>query len=197
MSFSVSDQQLENHLNDVFAKLTGKQVRHAHARALTKTARDVKPAILKESAGKLAISQKHLRPRIKVTGAKVKNLTARVWGGSTPLPLIKLKAKEVPGGVQAGKYLVPDAFIATPTSSPKQNRKSRKKPSSQLVGRTQVFSRKGKGAYPLKAEGVNVERVLNPVAQHLTKTAMRTKAKVNLLREYKQKVLKNIPKNAG
>jgi len=190
MSFTGNAKQLDQQLDKVFKQLGGKQVRHAHAKALTKTARDVKPVALRKSAAKLSISQKHLRPRIKVRGAKVKNLTARIWGGLAPVPLIKLKAKEVPGGVMAGKYLLPGAFIATATNNPKQKRKGRKAPSKHLVGNAQVFMREGKGAYPLKAQGVNVERVLRPQTKLATHRAMRHNMRINLLKEYKQKVLK-------
>ena len=192
MSFTGSAKQLDQQLDKVFKQLGGKQVRHAHAKALTKTAREVKPVALRKSAAKLSISQKHLRPRIKVRGAKVKNLTARIWGGLAPVPLIKLKAKEVDGGVVAGKYLLPDAFIATATNSPKQKRKGRKAPSKHLVGKAQVFMREGREAYPLKAQGVNVGRVLRPQTKLATDRAMHHNMRINLLREYKKKVLKSL-----
>ncbi len=194
MSFTGNAKQLDQQLDKVFKQLGGKQVRHAHAKALTKTARDVKPVALRKSAAKLSISQKHLRPRIKVYGAKVKTMTARIWGSTAPVSLIKLKAKTVPGGVAAGKYLLPGAFIATATNSPKQTRKGRKTPSKYLVGKAQVFMRVGKAAYPLKAQGVNVERVLKPQTKLATHRAMRHNMRINLLREYKQKVLKNLGK---
>ncbi|MEY8203799.1 MAG: hypothetical protein RPR40_01885, partial [Bermanella sp.] len=61
MSFTGSAKQLDQQLDKVFKQLGGKQVRHAHAKALTKTAREVKPVALRKSAAKLSISQKHLR----------------------------------------------------------------------------------------------------------------------------------------
>ncbi len=194
MSFTGTAKQLEQQLDNVFKQLDSKGVRHAQAKALTATAREVKPIALRKSAAKLSISQKLLRPRIKVRGAKVKNMTARIWGGLAPISLIKLKAKEVPGGVAAGKYLLPGAFIATATNNPKQKRKGRKTPSKHLVGNAQVFLREGKEAYPLKAQGVNVERVLEPQTKLATHRAMRNNMRINLLREYKQKVLKNLGK---
>ena len=194
MSFQINEKQYEQQTEKLFKQLSGPQVRHAHAKALTTTARSVKPVALRKSAAKLAIAQKHLRPRVKVYGAKVKNMTARVWGSTAKLGLIKLRAKEVPGGVAAGKYLAPDAFIATATNSPKQNRKGRKSPSKHLVGKQQVFARKGSGAYPLEMQGVNVERVLKPQAKQATHRAMRNDMRINILRELKKKVFKNAGK---
>lgn len=193
MSFSNNAKQLDQQLDAVFKQLSGQQVRHAHTKALTVTARAVKPVMVKKSAAKLAIAQKHLRTRVKVRGAKVKNMTATIWAPLKPVPLIKLKAKEVPGGVAAGKYVLPGAFIATATNNPKQSRKGRKAPSKFLVGKAQVFLRKGQGAYPLEAQGVNVARVLVPQSKMATHRAMRNDMRRNLLKEYKKKVLSKLP----
>lgn len=194
MSFSNTGDQLQREIDKVFAQLSSPAVRRAHSRALTLTARGIKPVAVRKSAAKLSISQKHLRPRVKVTGAKVKNLTAKVWGGTSDVPLIKLKAKEVDGGVQAGKYLLPGAFIATATNTPKQRRKGRKTPSSYLVGKSQVFLRKGDSAYPVQAQGVNVKRVLDPLARQEAHRAMRNDMRRHLLAEYKKQVLKGLGK---
>lgn len=194
MSFSCDGNSLSAEMSKAFAQLTSPAVKRAHARALTITARAIKPVAVRKSAAKLSISQKHLRPRIKVTGAKVKGLTAKVWGGTNPVPLIKLKAKEVDGGVQAGKYLLPGAFIATATNTPKQSRRGRKNPSSYLVGKSQVFMRKGGSAYPIQAQGVNVKRVLDPLARQEAHRAMRNDMRRHLLAEYKKQVLKGLGK---
>ncbi len=175
------------------ALLSGPEVNRAQATALTKTARLAKTQALRESYKPLAVTQKLLRPRVKVTSANSKNMTAKIFGGMRGIPLIKLKPKEVDGGVQAGPYLVPGGFIATPTNSPKQNRAGRSNPSSGLVkGGAQVFKRKGRGAYPLENQLVNIKPVLEQKMKAAARSKMRMDMRRLLLHEMKHRIFRKM-----
>lgn len=186
------ERELSKHKKRL-ALLSGVEVNRAQAAALTKTARLAKTQSIRESYKPLAVTQKLLRPRVKVTSAKAKNMTAEIFGGMRGIPLIKLKAKEVDGGVQAGPYLVPDGFIATPTSFPKQHRSGRKSPSSGVIkGGAQVFKRKGRGAYPLENQMVNVKPVLEKKMKAAARSKMRMDMRRLLLHELKHRIFRKM-----
>ncbi len=173
--------------------LSGSEVNRAQASALTKTAGLIRTQSIKESSIPLAVTQKLLRPRVKVTSANAKTMTASIFGGMRGIPLIKLKAKEVDGGIKAGPYLVPDGFIAAPTNTPKQHRKGRKSPSIGLIkGGAQVFKRKGRGAYPLENQMVNVKPVLEKKVKAAARSKMRMKMRSLLLHELEYRILKKV-----
>lgn len=192
----IDKRHLERELSKMsrrLALLSGSEVNRAQATALTKTARLAKTQALKESYKPLAVTQKLLRPRVRVTSANSKTMTAKIFGGMRGIPLIKLKAKEVPGGVQAGPYLIPDGFIATPTNSPKQNRAGRKAPSSVVIkGGAQVFKRTGSGAYPIENQLVNVKPILEAKMKAASRSKMRMEMRRLLLHELKHRIFKKM-----
>lgn len=168
--------------------ISGSEVRRAQSTALNKTAALVKTQSIKNSYKPLAVTQKLLRPRVRITKSNSKNMSATVFAGLRGIPLIKLKAKEVGGGVQAGPYLVPDGFIATTTNNPKQIRAGRKAPSSGLVGKAQVFKRKGTGAYPLESQTINIKPVLEKQVKQAARIKMRNDMRRLLLHEMKRRI---------
>ena len=174
-----------------FEILSGPDVARAQAAALNKGAARVKTAGIQKTAKALGIQQKLIRPRVKVRRANAKTQSAAVWAGmSKGIPLIKLKAREVGGGIQAGNYLVPDGFIATTKAVPKQSDPRRKNPSGNLIGKTHVFKRKSKGRYPLVAQSVNLQPAMEPAIRERAASYMRNEHRAILLQEYKFRVLR-------
>ena len=174
-----------------FDILTGTDVNRAQASALNKGAERTKTAGIQKTSRALKIQQKLIRPRVKIRRANAKKQSATIWANTSKgVPLIKLKAREVGGGVAAGQYVVPDGFISTATATPKQSRSGRTNPSAQLIGKTQVFKRKGKGAYPLEAQTVNIRPEMEAAIRSRAASYMRNEYRKILLNEYKFRVLK-------
>jgi hypothetical protein len=177
-------------LHKRFHILSGNDVKRAQSSALNKAGARVKTHAIKQSAGPLGVSQKLIRPRIKLRKSTTRKQVATVWGGMQGIPLIKLKAKEFDGGVQAGRYLVAGAFIATATNSPKQRRKGRSAPSSGLVGNAQVFKRKGRGAYPLEAQKLNIAPTVSRQMKQSAERVLRNDMRKIMQQEYRFRVLR-------
>lgn len=172
--------------------LSGVEVNRAQSAALNKTATKIKGDTAKATATKTLLAQKYFRAKIRITKAGVKNRSALIKVNTVGIPLSKLKPKEVPGGVQAGKYLVPNGFIATTTRIPKGSIKGRKSPDSRHIGKTQVFKNKGAGRYPLKMQEVNIRpEITRQTKQHSNK-AMSQYAATYLLHEYNWRIKKKI-----
>ena len=194
---SVDEQYLNYELGRLEAKLRhmkGIEVGRAQAAALNKSAAKVSTGTVRATASKLSIKQKLIRQRVRINRASSKKLEAGIKVNTRGIPMIKLNAREVPGGVQAGAYLQPDAFIATATSAPKGSTKGRKNPASQLIGKTQVFKRKGKGRYPLRAVTVEIAKVVKENTIKTASSAMRHDIARLLKHEYEYRILKRMPK---
>lgn len=183
------DRQLGD-LAKKFDVLTGPEVRRAHSTALNKGAARIKTGVVKKAAPSLGVSQKLLRPRLVIRKSSAKTLESSVFAGLKGIPLIHLKAKEVAGGVQAGNYLVPDGFIAVPTKNPKRGHKGRTDPSSGLIGHAQVFKRKGRGAYPLEVQRLNISPAVRKQMEAEAARIMRSDMRKLLAQEYRFRVLK-------
>ena len=189
----------ERHLKIEIAKqrrmlksLSGVEVNRAQSAALNKTAKKVKSDTAKTTAAKTLLPQKHFRQKIRIKNATAKNRSALIKVNTKGIPLAKLKPKVVPGGVQAGKYLVPDGFIATTTKNPKGNTKGRHNLASALVGKTHVFKRKGSGRYPLKMQEVNIRPEITKQTKSSADNAMSRYAADYLLHEYNWRIKKKI-----
>ena len=194
-TIDINDKDLKKQIDELtkrFDLLSGPEIRRAQASALNKAGRQVKSHSVKRSAAPLGVSQKLLRPRVKLTNSTAKKQVATIWGGLQGIPLIKLKAKEVGGGVQAGQYLVPDAFIATPTKSPKSRRRGRHVPSSGLIGRSQVFKRKGRSAYPLENQKLNISPEVSKQMRQSADRIMRNDMRRLMQHEYKFRILRKL-----
>lgn len=170
--------------------LTSIEVRRAQASALNKGGGMVRTASVKGVASSLKIKQKLIRPKIKVKRATAKKMGTRVWANTQGVPLINLKPKSVDGGIQAGQWLVPQGFIATPTKTPKQPHPKRRAPSSGLIGKDQVFFRKTKDSYPLDASKVNIHQEMRQYMTSRAKQFMRNDLRRVLQEEYKFRVLR-------
>lgn len=173
-----------------FEILGSKDIDRAQASALNKGAQRVRTQSVRQASKALSIQQKLLRPRVQIRRANANKQVATVWAGMQGVPLIKLRAKEVSGGVVAGPYLVPDGFIATTRSQAKTPDKNRSQPGSGLIGKTHVFKRKGRARYPLEAKSVNIRTELDPAVRNSAATYMRNEHRAILLQEYKFRVLK-------
>lgn len=101
---------------------------------------------VRELSSLLKIKQKILRGRIKAFGLQggIGNRThaagAKVWFGLRPISLMRLNARQVPGGVRAdGGRFIPHAFIAT------------------IHGRPQVMRRVGTSRLPIEAVQADID----------------------------------------
>lgn len=177
-------------LHKRFNILSGNDVKRAQSSALNKAGARVKTNAIKQSASPLGVSQKLIRPRIKLKKSTLRSQVASVWGGMQGIPLIKLKAKAFDGGVQAGTYLVAGAFIATATNSPKQSRRGRSAPSSGLVGKPQVFKRKGRGAYPLENQKLIIAPEVSKQMKRSAERVLRNDMRKIMQQEYRFRVLR-------
>lgn len=164
-------------------------VNRAIASGLNKTAALAKTETIKGVSSSTGIKQKLIRPKVKIDKATAKKLKGGLWSNTKGIPLIKLNAKEVPGGVQAGAYLVPDGFIAAPTRTPRQHRRGRRNPSDGLIkGGPQVFARKGRGAYPLENQKVSIEKDVRSKGNQAARRAMRNHVRRLILHEYTHRI---------
>ena len=189
----INEKDMINQMGELrkrFDILSGNDVKRAQSSALNKAGKRIKTQVVKQSAGPLSVSQKLLRPRVKLKNSTPRKQTATIWGGMQGIPLIKLKAREVPGGVMAGKYLVQDGFIATPTNAPKGNYKGRRAPSSPLVGKSQVFKKKSRGSYALENQKLNIAPQLSKHMKQSAERVLRNDMRKIMQQEYRHRVLR-------
>lgn len=190
---NLNQADIDRQLGDLAKKfdvLSGAEVRRAHSAALNKGASRIRTAVVRKSAPELGITQKLLRPRLAIRKSSARTLTSEVTGRLRGIPLIRLKAKEIDGGVQAGNYLVPDGFIAVPTKNPKFHHKHRREPGDALIGKAQVFKRIGRGAYPLKAQKLEISPAVQRQMRAEADRIMRSDMRKLLAQEYKFRVLR-------
>ncbi|WP_396586460.1 phage tail protein [Bermanella sp. R86510] len=176
----------------MLVSLNGMDVNRAQSAALNKTAKKAKSITSKNTAAKTLLAQKHFRKKIRIKNATARKRSVLLRVDTKGIPLSKLKPKEVPGGVQAGKFLVPDGFIATTTRKPTGNTKGRQSPDSALVGKTHVFKRKGKGRYPIRMQEVNIRPEITRQTHRAANTVMARYAANYLLHEYNWRIKKKI-----
>jgi len=172
--------------------LGGVDVKRAQSAALNKTAKKVKSGTAKATASKTQLPQKHFRKKMKIKNANAKTQLANIKISTTGIPLSQLNPKVVPGGVQAGKYLVPDGFIATTTRSPKGSVRGRQNPGIGLIGKTHVFKRKTQKRYKLKMQEVNIRPDITRQVKREASHAMSRYAADYLLHEYKWRIEKKL-----
>jgi hypothetical protein len=160
------------------------EVARAQAAALNKGAARINTLLVRGVSKSLMLKQQLIRDKMRVKKANARQQEATVTGKTGGISLMNLKPKEVGGGVQAGKYLVPNAFITTTKKNPAGSTKGRKDPSGQLIGKTQVFKRKGGSRYPLQAQSVNIRpQMRSQIKQHADHVARHEMARL-LLHEY-------------
>jgi hypothetical protein len=145
-------KSIERRLN----KYVQRDVPAAHAAATKKALNLSKTQVVRAVAAAASVPIKDVRNRVYVPKRRSKDKHHSIYMYQRGVPLIRLRARAVGGGVQAGQYLVPNGFIATPTFSPVGNRKGRKSPGSKLIGRQHVFARSGRARYPIRIQEVNL-----------------------------------------
>jgi len=189
----INEKDMINQMGELrkrFDILSGSDVKRAQSSALNKAGRRIKTQVVKRSSGPLSVSQKLIRPRIKLKNSTPRKQITTVWGGMQGIPLIKLKARQVTGGVAAGKYLIPDAFIATPTSTPKHRYKGRRAPSKNLIGKPQVFKKKSRGTYALENQKLNIAPQLSKHMKQSAERVLRNDMRRLMQEEYRHRVLR-------
>lgn len=177
-------------LKECFEVLTGREVRLAQASTLNNGAQKVRTATVRGTSGDLKIKKNLIRKRMRISRANSKRTSARVFGAAQGVPLIKLKAKTVPGGVQAGGWLVPGGFIATPTATPKWPHPRRQQPSTALIGKAQVFKRKGDDRYPIDASKVNIKPAMWKHMRNRSQQFMKQELEDVMRAQFKYRVLR-------
>jgi len=191
LSQAVLERELIKHRRILKTLGNTTAVNRAIASGLNKTSALAKTDTIKGVSSATGIKQKLIRPKVKVDKTTSKKLKGGLWANTKGVPLIKLRAKEVPGGVQAGAYLVPDAFIATPTRNPRQRGRGRRNPSEGLIkAGAQVFARKGSGAYPLENQKVNIQPDVKTKGKQAARRAMRNHVRRLILHEYNRRILR-------
>jgi len=184
-------------------KTAGIELSRGQARVINTIARKSKTRVLREVAKELGIKNKDLRytsqktettkgkERMNIRRATAGNIVAELRASARGIPLIKLNPRQTKSGVKAGRRkVVEGAFIATPTTSPKRNRKGRGKTPASFIGKTQVFRRKGREAYPLRQQYVPVAKRLKAGMEKHTEDLLRNEAALMMKKELEYRIAK-------
>ncbi len=136
-------------------KYVNRDVPGARVAATNKALAKAKTATVRAVSVETGIKIKQLKPRVYISrargGKKVKG--AKLHFYRRGMALISLRAKQVDGGVIAGPYVVPDAFIADGSKGFGRGK----------LKQAHVLRRKGRGQYPLEVITVNIKPVVNKV----------------------------------
>ena len=114
--------------------------------ALNRTIQHVQSQSVKAIANAVAVPQKIIRQKAKLTKANGWQLSAKLSMNLLPIPAIKLKPKQNKRGINVAKQAYPSAFIASMPS-----------------GHQGVFQRLGQKRLPIQ----EVKLAINPPAEHL------------------------------
>lgn len=184
-------------------KTAGIELSRGQARVINTIARKSKTRVLREVAKELGIKNKDLRytsqktetskgkERLNIRRASARMIVAELRASARGIPLIKLNPRQTKSGVKAGRRkVVEGAFIATPTASPKSKRKGRGKLPASFIGKSQVFKRKGRAAYPLRQQYVSVSKRLKAGMQKHTEDILRKEAAQMMKKELEYRVAK-------
>lgn len=134
-------------------KFVKRDVPGARVTATNKALAKAKTAVVRAVVVETGIKTKQLKSRVYISRAKggQKPKGAKLHFYRRGVALIGLGAKQVDGGVVAGPYLVPDAFIADGSKGFGRGK----------LKRAQVLRRKGRGQYPLEVMTVNIKPAVN------------------------------------
>lgn len=184
-------------------KTAGIELSRGQARVINTIARKSKTRVLREVAKELGIKNKDLRytsqktettkgkERLNIRRASARMIVAELRASARGIPLIKLNPRQTKSGVKAGRRkVVEGAFIATPTTSPKSKRKGRGKLPASFIGKSQVFKRKGRAAYPLRQQYVPVSKRLKAGMQKHTEEILRKEAAQMMKKELEYRIAK-------
>lgn len=114
-----------------------KQIAPAMSSSLNEVASKVRTDVAREVATSAQVPQRLVRQRLRITRAKRNKLIARVWAGTRPISLKRLRPVQQRKGVRAGKRSVRSGFIV-----------------ENLGGH--VFKRKGQSRLPIQKQTVAI-----------------------------------------
>ncbi len=146
-------------------KYLNRDVPSARATATNKALAKAKTAVVRVVAVKVGVKVKQLKPRVYISRAKAgqKPKGAKLHFYRRGVALISLGAKQVDGGVVAGSYVVPDAFIADGSKGFGRGK----------LKQAHVLRRKGRGQYPLEVISVNIKSAVNELTPKTVSKIMR------------------------
>lgn len=147
---------MKSNIKDVTRRLNkflNKDIPGAQVTATNKALAMAKTRVVRAVAVRAGVKNKNLKKRVFINRAK---------GGRNPkgaklhfyragIPLIDVNAKQVAGGVVAGPYVMPDAFIADGSKGYGKGK----------LKRAHVLRRTTKKQYPLELIRVNIKRAVN------------------------------------
>lgn len=182
--------------------LSGVEVGRAQASALNKAAAKVTTATIKDSAKSLKMKSSDIRytsvtskkKRIKLSRANSKKQMAVLDVNGSKVLLGKLKPRQLKSGVKVGRTTYKGAFIATPSTNPTGSTKGRGNLPSGLIGKQQVFERKGKKRYGLKAKYKWVKSTTQAIMNKKSREMMAKEVPIILKREYEFRINKALAK---
>jgi hypothetical protein len=182
--------------------LSGIEVDRAQAAALNKTARKLNTVTIKDGAKKLKIKSSLIRyssvnkktKRITLHRATAKKHNALLHVNAGKIQLGSLGPKKQKRGVKVAGELYTDSFIATPTNSPKGSTKGRGNLPSGLVGKQQVFFRKSKSRYGLKARYKWIKETLSGIMNDKAGSLMINEVPRLLKHEYDYRINRELNK---
>lgn len=137
-------------------KYLNRDVPGARVTATNKALAKAKTATVRAVSIETGIKVKKLKPRAYISRARggQKPKAAKFHFYRHGMALISLGAKQVDGGVVAGPYVVPNAFIADGSKGYGRGK----------LKQAHVLRRKGRGQYPLEVISVNIKPAVNKLA---------------------------------
>lgn len=114
-----------------------RQIRKAMRASLNDVAKRVRTDTVRETSAGTSVPQKEIRKRVRIRPSTIRNLLARVWCGTFPISLKRLKPVQQKSGVRAGKHKRKGAFI------------------SEALG-GHVFKRDGASRLPISKQTVSI-----------------------------------------
>lgn len=159
---------MQSNLKDVTRRLNkflNKDIPAAQVTATNKALAMAKTQVVRAVSVRVGVKNKHLKKRVFVSRAKGgrKPKGAKLHFYRRGIPLIDVNAKQVEGGVVAGPYVMPDAFIADGSKGYGKGK----------LKRAHVLRRKTKAQYPLELIRVNIKKAVN---EETPKTVAKTMA---------------------
>lgn len=163
---------MKSNLNVVTRRLNkylNKDIPAAQVTATNKVLAMAKTSVVRAVAVRMGVKNKYLKPRVYISRAKggAKPKSAKLHFYRRGIPLIDVNAKQVEGGVVAGSYVIPGAFIADGSKGYGKGR----------LNRAHVLRRTTKKQYPLELIRVNIKKAVNEETPKTVSKIMRANFK--------------------
>lgn len=160
---------MSSNIRDVTRRLNkylNKDIPAAQATATNQALAKAKTAAVRAVAVRVGVKNKYLKPRVYISRAKggAKPKGAKLHFYRRGIPLIDVNAKQVEGGVVAGSYVMPGAFIADGSKGYGKGR----------LSRAHVLRRTTKKQYPLELIRVNIKKAVNEETPKIVAKIMRS-----------------------